>query len=57
MLKDKRSALLRFLLSVVAVVIGTAILGSMTSGSTAGGQFPESGGRQMRERPATTTQP
>lgn len=53
MLKDKRAALIRFLLSVVAVVIGTAILGSMTSTAT-----PEGGGRQMRERPATgATQP
>lgn len=50
MQKEKRNALIRFLLSVAAVMIGTAILGSM---ATDGDQAPrESKGRPRTEAPA-----
>jgi|GEM_PF-6984214 len=50
MQKEKRSALIRFFLSVAAVVVGTMILGSMAGGQEGYGGRPE--GRFM-ERPGT----
>lgn len=43
--KQKKSALIKFLASVLAVVIGTAVLGTMTGGAGAGPEGMEGGFR------------
>lgn len=57
MSKEKRSALIRFLLSVLAVVVGTAILGSMAGGGE--GEFGSRGefGRMRPPQNGAVTAP
>ena len=48
MTKPMKSALIRFLCSVTAIVIGTALLGSMASSKMPAGGFPGEGMRGQK---------